>query len=135
MNEQTWKRTEVVERAGIAFTVENDYVHEATSDLFTWAHWESGGGMLHHVSGVDIYQMHWCNGPAGKMGDPVTGEDCEAVHAFWAALREVEQEAEQRRLDAEMEDLRAMDAYYSKLQATGLCPHCGTFCDGDCQAN
>jgi ribosomal protein L32 len=77
--------------------------------------------------------MMWCG---ERHGEPITDQSIvDAARAFWnelSALKKSERELKEKLADeAYAKDCEQHDAEIKN----GLCPKCGTYCYGDCEAN
>lgn len=105
----------------IKTVIRDGFVDSASDDNFTWKHFDgSNGETLYHIeTGRKIYQMYWMTN--GMMDEPVTGEVRDQALAFWAALKTATEPK--------------VTTHESRQENTGLCPRCGTYCYGDCEAS
>lgn len=63
----------------------------------------------------------------------LTQDNYDAVMSMIAAIKAVPEW--QAKIAAEKIAVEAQKKYYASQKLLGVCPHCGTICHGDCQAN
>ena len=79
---------------------------------------------LSHSSGLAIYQMQWVGQDGKFTGEFVTGEDARQVRRFWRELEEMQKAPA----------LVTPTTSNSNETHSDVCPKCGTYCYGDCEA-
>ena len=105
---------------------------KAENDLFSWSTFMPDY-LTYKPTGKQIYQMMWCG---ERHGEPITDQSIvDAACAFWdelSALKKSERELKEKLAD----EAYAKDCeQHDKEIKNGLCPKCGTYCYGDCEAN
>ena len=104
---------------------------DAENDLFSWTHYDGANGdyLTHKPSGRQIYQMQWVDPKSGYVTGKIDDETCQAVKAFRAELRNL-QDQKPPRVEADYD----FDPEPRHGQ-NGYCRKCHSYCYGDCQAN
>jgi len=104
----------------------------AEDETFSWSSSEKDF-LTHKPTGKKIYQMKWYE---WKNSQPITDQSIrDAVSDFLDELWDIQdgkREARQERADEKYaRDCERRDAEIKR----GLCPKCGSYCYGDCEAN
>lgn len=66
--------------------------------------------------------------------DPADAELIQELRALLPEFRAIEDAEERAREERRLAALGAADERQAELEKNGLCPKCGTFCYGDCEA-